>query len=65
MTKRSYKIGHSREQVSLLPPCIEDYVAVDNPVRAIDGYVDSLDLGAYALAAAHPEAVRRSLSWTW
>lgn len=44
MTKRSYKIGHSREQVSLLPPCIEDYVGRDNPVRAIDAYVDSLDL---------------------
>jgi transposase len=44
MAKRSYKIGHSREQVSLLPPCIEDYVGRDNPVRAIDAYVDSLDL---------------------
>jgi transposase len=44
MTKRSYKIGHSRVQVSLLPPCIEDYVGRDNPVRAIEAYVDSLDL---------------------
>lgn len=44
MTTRSYKIGQSREQVSLLPACIEDYVGVDNPVRAIDAYVDSLDL---------------------
>ena len=44
MTKRSYKIGQSREQVSLLPPCIEDYVGADNPVRAIDAYVDSLEL---------------------
>src|SRR6516164_2408786 len=44
MTKRSYKIGHHREQVSLLPPCIEDYVGRDNPVQAIDAYVDSLDL---------------------
>jgi len=46
MTKRSYKIGHSREQVSLLPPCIEDYIGQDNAVRAIDAYVDSLDLNA-------------------
>jgi transposase len=46
MTKRSYKIGHNREQVSLLPPCIEDYVGRDNPVRAIDAYADSLDLNA-------------------
>ena len=46
MTNRTYKIGHSREQVSLLPPCLEDYVGRDNPVRAIDAYVDSLDLNA-------------------
>jgi len=46
MTNRSYKIGHSREQISLLPACIEDYVGRDNPVRAIDAYVDSLDLQA-------------------
>jgi transposase len=30
--------------VSLLPPCLEDYVGRDNPVRAIDGYVAWLDL---------------------
>jgi len=30
--------------VSLLPPCIEDYVGRDNPVRAIEAYVDALDL---------------------
>ena len=44
MTNRTYKIGHSREQASLLPPCLEDYVDHDNPVRAIDAYVASLDL---------------------
>ena len=44
MTKRNCKIGHSREQVSLLAPCVEGYLEGDNPVRAIDGYVDSLDL---------------------
>lgn len=44
MTNRTYKIGHSREQASLLPPCLEDYVGPDNPVRAIDSYVASLDL---------------------
>ena len=41
---RTYKIGHSRDQASFLPPCLEDYVGRDNPVRAIDAYVDSLDL---------------------
>jgi transposase len=44
MMNRTYKIGHSRDQASLLPPCLEDYVSRDNPVRAIEAYVDSLDL---------------------
>jgi transposase len=46
MTNRAFKSGESREQPSLLPPRIEDYVGPDNPVRAIDGYVDAVDLAA-------------------
>src|SRR5438067_1449170 len=44
--KHSYKAGQDREQASFLPPRLEDYVGRDNPVRAIDAYVDSLDLVA-------------------
>ena len=44
MTNRSYKTGRCREQLSLLPPRVEDYVARDNPVRAIEAYVCALDL---------------------
>ena len=44
MTNHTFKTGQSREQPSLLPPRVEDYVACDNPVRAIDGYVDTLDV---------------------
>jgi transposase len=44
MTNRTYKTGPDREQLSLLPPRIEDYVAGDNPVRAIEVYVCALDL---------------------
>src|ERR1700739_4107010 len=44
MTNRTFKTGESREQACLLPPRIEDYVGPDNPVRAIDGFVDALDL---------------------
>jgi transposase len=43
MANRSYKSGPSREQASFLPPRIEDYVPKDNPVRAIEAYVDALD----------------------
>lgn len=44
MTNHTFKTGASREQATLLPPRIEDYVGVDNPVRAIESYVEVLDL---------------------
>jgi transposase len=46
MTIRTFKSGVNREQVSLLPPRVEDYVARDNPVRAIEAFVEALDLMA-------------------
>ena len=36
--------GVGRDQSSLLPATIEDYVGDDNPVRAVDAFVDGLDL---------------------
>src|SRR3984957_19342257 len=44
MTNRTFKTGESRDQASLLPPRIEDYVGPDNPVRAIESFVGVLDL---------------------
>jgi transposase len=44
MTNRTFKAGVSREQASLLPARVEDYVGPDNPVRAIEAYVRALDL---------------------
>ena len=44
MTNCTFKSGESREQPSLLPRRIEDYVGPDNPVRAIESYVCALDL---------------------
>lgn len=38
--------GESRTQVTLLPECLDDYVAEENPVRVVDVFVDELDLGA-------------------
>ncbi len=36
--------GESRQQGSLLPDTLDDYVAEDHPVRVIDAFIDSLDL---------------------
>ena len=60
-SKRRYKEVQSRDTVHLLPACVDDYVAPDKPVRAIDAFVASLDLqelgfghtDAY-LGAGHP-----------
>ena len=41
--------GEDRWQATLLPDCLEDYVAEDNPVRVIEVFVDELDLGKLAL----------------
>jgi len=43
---RRYKQGTARSQYALLPPRIEDYVGEDNTVRAIDAFVETLDLDA-------------------
>src|ERR1700677_565488 len=45
MTNRPFKSGESRQQASLLPARVEDYVGSDNPVRAIESFVCAVDLG--------------------
>ena len=39
-----YIKGADRNQVMLMPECVEDYVAADNPVRVIDAFVERLDI---------------------
>src|SRR5436190_17600268 len=48
--------GEDRTQVSLLPECLDDYVAADNPVRVIDVFVDELDLHQLGFVRAEPAA---------
>jgi transposase len=40
----NYKEGLNRNQQLLFPPSLDEYVDKDNPVRAIESYVDSIDL---------------------
>jgi transposase len=35
--------GTAREQITLFPEALEDYVSVDNPIRFLDVFVDGLD----------------------
>jgi len=42
----NYKEGLNRHQQLLFPPSIDEYVDENNPARAIESYVDSIDLSA-------------------
>jgi len=46
--------GEDRRQVTLLPDCLDDYVAQDNPVRVVDAFVGELDLVALGFEGAMP-----------
>lgn len=51
--------GADRHQIALLPDCLDDYVATDNPVRVVDAFVDELDLAALGFAGVVPAATGR------
>ncbi|NJD04567.1 MAG: hypothetical protein FIA99_18675 [Ruminiclostridium sp.] len=39
-----YKSGENRDQLNILPMCLDDMIAPDNDVRAIDIIVDKMDI---------------------
>jgi transposase len=51
--------GEDRRQGTLLPDCLDDYVAADNPVRLVEVFVDELDLATLGFTRAVPEATGR------
>lgn len=51
--------GADRDQATLLPECLEDWVEEDNPVRAIDAFIDALDLGNLGFDGVAPKATGR------
>jgi len=44
--------GEDRAKVKLLPDCLYDYIAEDNPVRSVEAFVEELDLKALGFAGA-------------
>src|SRR3984893_6930509 len=51
--------GMDRGQATLLPECLEDWVDENNPVRAVDVFVDALDLVELGFDGAQPMATGR------
>jgi transposase len=51
--------GSVRSQSTLFPERLGDYNSEDNPVRAMDVFIGTLDLGALGFERVIPEATRR------
>jgi len=51
--------GEDRRQATLLPDCLDDYVAEDNPVRVVEVFIDELDLAQLGFQGVVPEATGR------
>jgi len=54
-----FVVGDDRSQSTLFPERLEDYLSEDNPVRAIDVFVDELDLARLGFGGVEPEATGR------
>ena len=50
--------GEDRRQGVLLPEHLDDWVSEENPVRAIDVFVDALDLGALGFEGVTPAKLK-------
>ena len=51
--------GADRTQVTLLPECLDDYIAEDNGVRVIDVFIDELDLTGLGFERVVPAVTGR------
>ena len=51
--------GADREQSTLFPESLEDWIDEDNPVRVIEVFVEELDLAELGFEGVDPEATGR------
>ena len=51
--------AEDRTQITLLPECLDDYIAEDNPVRVIDVFIDELDLTSLGFEGVVPAVTGR------
>jgi len=52
-------VGDDRSQSTLFFEQLDDYLGEDNPVRAVDLFVDELDLAGLGFGGVEPEATGR------
>src|ERR687898_3270499 len=51
--------GVDRNQMTMFPECLDDWIDEENPVRVIDAFVDAIDLGELGFDGVVPEATGR------
>jgi len=51
--------GEDRNQSTLFPECLDDYISEENPVRVIDVFVDELDLTRLGFRRIEPKVTGR------
>lgn len=51
--------GESRDQVTLLPERLDDYIGEENPVRVVDAFVEHLNLSKLGFAGVKPAQTGR------
>ena len=56
---KRYIEGQERSQVTLLPECLVDFIAEDNPVRVVDAFVEELDLHVLGFGGTEPSHTGR------
>jgi len=56
---KRFVAGADRGQSTLLPECLDDFIDESNPVRAIDVFVDALDLAGMGFGGINPAATGR------
>ena len=53
--------GEPRTQATLFPERIEDYIDADNPVRAIEAFVEALELEQLGFSWSEPQSHRQAV----
>ena len=56
---KRYIEGEERNQATLLPECLDDFIAQDNTVRVVDAFIGELDMVALGFAGANPACTGR------
>jgi transposase len=56
---RRFIEGADRDQSTLLPECLDDWVGESNPVRVVDAFVEALDLDGLGFEDIEPSATGR------